>query len=131
MIRKLEDFKDRFNKALSIRNVKPADLSRATGISDATISQYRSGYAKPKEKKLSLLADALDVNPTWLMGLDVPMEYPKHTPGDFVVTGNDRNETYLIELENKARELYKLYENASPEIQAAVDAILKSVQPPT
>jgi len=128
MIIIVEDFKVRFNKALSLRNMRPVELKEKTGISEAAISQYRSGYAKPKQDRLYLIANALNVNPTWLMGLDVPMEYPRNTPGDFIVTNKDRNENYLIEVENKARELYKLYENASPEIQAAVDTILKSAQ---
>lgn len=132
MIKKIEDFKVRFNKALSARNIKPVELSEKTGISESTISQYRSGYAKPKEKKLALIADALNVNPTWLMGLDVPMEYKRaitlsgHTPVDIVITSD--NAQYIIEEEERAREFYMLYSNASPEIQRAVETILKSSQ---
>lgn len=74
MINVVSNFKDRFNQALEVRNILPVDLSKKTKISEATISQYRSGYAKPKEEKLAILSNALNVNPTWLMGLDVPME---------------------------------------------------------
>lgn len=70
----IEDFRYRLDKALSLREMKPIDLARRTGISESTISQYRSGYAKPKEKKLMIIAKSLNVNPTWLLGLDVPME---------------------------------------------------------
>jgi len=69
-----EEFKDRLDKALTIRNIKPADLARKTGITEATISQYRSGYSKPKDKRLVDIANVLHVDPAWLMGLDVPME---------------------------------------------------------
>ncbi len=72
----IENFKYRLEKALTQRNIKPADLAKRTGISESTISQYRSGYAKPKEQKLMIIANALNVNPTWLLGLDVPMEVP-------------------------------------------------------
>ena len=74
MINKVAEFKDRLNQALEDRNIKPVDLAYMTGISESTISQYRSGYAKPKEDKLAKISAALDVNPAWLMGLDVPME---------------------------------------------------------
>lgn len=74
MIEKTGTFKKRFIEAMDIRGIKAADLSRQTGISESTISQYRSGYAEPKEKKLAIIADALKVNPTWLMGLNVAME---------------------------------------------------------
>ena len=74
MINVVSNFKDRFNQALEIRNILPVDLSKRTKISEATISQYRSGYAKPKEEKLAIISNALNVNPAWLMGLDVSME---------------------------------------------------------
>lgn len=70
---KTDSFKNRLDYAMKLKNIKAAELSRRTGISEATISQYRSGYAEPKRKKLGILADALNVSPAWLMGLDVPM----------------------------------------------------------
>lgn len=68
-----ESFQQRFEKALAITGIKPSELSEMTDISQATISQYRSGYSKPKQPRLMDIAKALDVNPVWLMGLDVPM----------------------------------------------------------
>ena len=75
---KIAKFADRLNEALELRDVKPAELHRRTGISEATISQYRSGYAEPKKKKLQAIAEALTVDPAFLMGLDVPptVNYP-------------------------------------------------------
>lgn len=69
----LVKFRDRLNEALLLRGMSPVELHRRTGISESTISQYRSGYAEPKKKKLQIIAEALDVNPTWLMGFDVPI----------------------------------------------------------
>ena len=74
MIEKVASFKERLNQALKIRDIRPVDLARKTKISESTISQYRSGYAEPKEDKLAKIADALSVNPAWLMGLNVFME---------------------------------------------------------
>lgn len=68
-----ESFQQRFEKALAITGIKPSELSEMTGISQATISQYRSGYSQPKQPRLMVIAKALGVNPVWLMGLDVPM----------------------------------------------------------
>ena len=82
MINKIDEFKNRLNRALSLRNVKPVELAQRTKISESTISQYRSGYAKPKADKLSLIADALDVNPAWLMGYDTPMRPISYTEDD-------------------------------------------------
>nr|WP_308743109.1 helix-turn-helix domain-containing protein [uncultured Anaerocolumna sp.] len=70
----VEEFKIRFNEAIGLRNIKPVELSEKTGISKSTISHYMSGYTKPKSDKLYTLAKALNVNVTWLMGYNVPME---------------------------------------------------------
>ena len=42
----VSNFKDRLNQALSIRNIKPVELSEITSISKSTISHYMSGYTK-------------------------------------------------------------------------------------
>lgn len=116
MINVVSTFKDRFNQALEIRNILPADLSRKTKISESTISQYRSGYAKPKEEKLAILSNALAVNPTWLMGLDVPMEL---TPTIIDYESRDMEKALL---------LYQQYKKSIPQVQSAVDALLKPTQ---
>lgn len=38
------------------------------------LSQYISGKVEPSQKKLTVLAETLEVNEAWLMGYDVPME---------------------------------------------------------
>lgn len=76
MIEKVSTFKDRLNEALIIRGIKPVDLSKKTHISEATISQYRNGYAEAKSERLVMIANTLQVDPSWLMGIDVPMEKP-------------------------------------------------------
>lgn len=71
---KKDKFVDRFNKRLSMINMSAAQLSRSTGISEAVISQYRSGKYEPKQDRLETFAIALNVSEAWLMGFDVPME---------------------------------------------------------
>lgn len=74
MIKRVETFKNRFETALNLREMKPVDFALRTGISEATISQWRSGRTEPKSERLFMVANALRVDPTWLMGLDVPMD---------------------------------------------------------
>ena len=64
----------RIRKALSIRNMRQADLCEKAGISKSTLSEYLSGRYLPKQDKTFLIAQALNVDPVWLMGYDVPME---------------------------------------------------------
>ncbi len=68
-----DTFQNRLSTALRIRNIKPVELHEKTGISESLLSKYLSGNAIARQKKLSLLADALNVNPVWLMGYDVPI----------------------------------------------------------
>lgn len=70
----VETFANRLNYALTIRNLKPADLSKITGISEPKISCWRSGKYEAKQDGVKILADALNINPVWLMGYDIPME---------------------------------------------------------
>lgn len=70
----LVQIKDRLKKALSIRGITPVELSQKTGIPKSSISQYMSGYAKPKQDRIYIISKALSINEAWLMGYDVDME---------------------------------------------------------
>lgn len=70
----VETFQNRLATALKIRNMKPVELHEKTDISESLISKYLSGNAIARQRKLSILSEALNVNPVWLMGYDVPME---------------------------------------------------------
>jgi len=74
MDRLVDTFTNRLNKAISLRNIKPIELSEKTGIDKSKISSYMSGRYKAKQDGVYLLAQALNVSEVWLMGYDVPME---------------------------------------------------------
>ena len=67
----------RIKKALSIRNMKQSELCEKTKISKSVLSEYISGVYEPKQDRLFIIAEALNVDPVWLMGFDVPMEKEK------------------------------------------------------
>ncbi len=70
----MEKISVRLNEALNLRNMKPIELSEKTNIDKGSISCYLSGRYDPKSKNIYLMAKALNVSPTWLLGYDVPME---------------------------------------------------------
>lgn len=70
----IDTFKNRLKKALDISNMKQIDLVKKTGLDKTLINKYLAGIMKAKQDKLTILADALNVNEVWLMGYDVPME---------------------------------------------------------
>ena len=73
MSKPIYEIHERISTALSARNMKQQDLVDKTGIPKPSISQYISGYAKPKADRVHLLAIALNVSEPWLLGYDVPM----------------------------------------------------------
>ena len=64
----------RLKKALAMRNMRQADLCEKTKIPKSAISHYLSGSFVPKQDRAFIIAQALNVNPAWLMGFDAPME---------------------------------------------------------
>ena len=81
---KKSDFASRLSQALETRGMKAADLSKKTKVAEGTISCYINGRYEAKQNRVQVFAEALDVNPAWLMGYDVPMEaersQPAHAP---------------------------------------------------
>lgn len=64
----------RIKKALSIRNMRAIELCNKTGIPKSAMSQYINDRFEPKQDRVYLIAQALDVTEAWLMGYDVPMK---------------------------------------------------------
>ena len=70
----VDSFQNRLYIAMAMRNKKASELSKETGIAPAQISQYLKGKFKPKNDVLYVIAKALNVSETWLMGMDVPIK---------------------------------------------------------
>ena len=70
----MDTFAQRFSKALSIRNITAAELSRRLGVNEGTLSNYKKGTYEPKQRRLEAIATILNVSIPWLMGADVPMD---------------------------------------------------------
>ena len=77
-----ENCSKRIAKALSIRGMKQTELCSITKIPKSSISLYLSGAYEPKQDRIYLIAQALDVSEAWLMGYDVPMERQKNISTD-------------------------------------------------
>lgn len=63
----------RLSNALNDAGLSQQELSNASGVSKASISQYISGSHAPSNLSSGKMAKVLNVNPLWLMGFDVPM----------------------------------------------------------
>lgn len=65
----MAEFKDRLEQALNIRNMKPSELSKQTGIGEGAISQYRKGAYKASQRNLEKISKTLNFSIPWLMGI--------------------------------------------------------------
>lgn len=75
-LNKEESFGSRLTKALNYRDMRPHDLAVKMGVTDGTISQYRDENGiDPKIDRVAIISNILQVNPVWLLGYSVPMEF--------------------------------------------------------
>ena len=69
-----DTFSNRLKKVMSLRGIKQVDLVRKTDIDKSLISNYVNGNYTAKQENIHTLAKVLNVDDSWLMGFDVPME---------------------------------------------------------
>lgn len=67
------EFKDRLKLAMEHQGITQTELVKLTGIPKSAISQYLSGAFLPKKDRLGVLAQALNVRETWLIGYNTPL----------------------------------------------------------
>ena len=74
---------ERLNQLMQKYDLRQADVLKRCDsfsylfdvkIQKSDLSQYLSGKIEPSQRKLTILAAALNVNEPWLMGFDVDME---------------------------------------------------------
>ena len=56
-----------FEKLCQNNKVKPSDISKATGIATATLTNWKQGNYEPKQDKLKKIADYFNVSLEYLM----------------------------------------------------------------
>lgn len=106
---------DRLKQIMRDRDIKQVDIINLAkpycklykvklGRND--LSQYVSGKVEPRQTKLYVLSRALNVNPAWLMGYDVPMEKLDDGPSD-ILTNNIEDVYPIILKYEKLNELGK------------------------
>lgn len=61
-----ETFHTRFKKVLDESGITQTELSKLTGIRASSISDYYNGKYTPKQDKVTLIANVLNVSPSWL-----------------------------------------------------------------
>ena len=74
---------ERLNELMNKKGIKQIDILKLVEpyckkynikLNSNDLSQYVTGKVEPRQNKVSVLSDALNINPAWLMGYDVPMD---------------------------------------------------------
>ena len=86
----METVSTRLKKILQIRAITQKDFVHMAAplcqkygmrLSPSKFNQYVTGKSIPDQGMISMLAEALDVNPAWLAGWDAPMKTPTNDDG--------------------------------------------------
>ena len=115
------------------RNLRQADVLRLAEpfikkygerLGKNDLSQYLSGKTEPGQRKLFVLGKALNVNPSWLMGMDVSKEVSE------VYKKNDILTDIVLKLQSddEFREITESIYNASPELLKALKAFISAFE---
>lgn len=115
---KVSNTAERLKHIMSSRGLKQVDILTmckpyctryGVKMNKSDISQYVSGKAEPSQDKLVVLAMALSVQESWLMGFDVPESKKPAAQGD-ELTENKKALMQLIEdcPEDKAARLLQI-----------------------
>lgn len=135
----IDTFQNRLYKAMTIKNMKQVNLVEKTGLDKTLINKYLSGKTNAKQDKLTILADALNVNEIWLMGYDVPMDRNLNslniTPlselqqTEIPILGKVKAGYNYLANENKIGRTYLDYKPSDPENYYALQITGDSMEP--
>ena len=76
----MAEFYQRMREAMEAAGLSQSELCERTKIPKSAMSQYLSGAFKPKQERTYLIARALGVSESWLMGCDTPRERNEPPP---------------------------------------------------
>ena len=99
---------ENFENLCKINNLKPSQVSKATGIHTATLTSWKQGKYTPKPEKLQLIADFFNVSI------------------DYIVTGSKKEKPDIPPLMPEQFELLELYSKLKDEQKTAIMNLLRS-----
>ena len=103
---------ERFQELCRQKGISISQACKEIGIKPSAATNWKTRGGTATVETCQKIADYLHVSIDYIMTGTIPsLNKPEASP-----------------IEEKAVELYGLYEKASPEIQKAVDVLLKSVQ---
>lgn len=114
----MEESAIRLKQLLDETGMSQQELADKSGVHKSKISKYIKGEYCPKADAAQKMGEVFNVSPVWLMGVE----------------GIDRHNQPTMSSDNsspdieKALELYRLYKEANPQVQSAVEILLRPSQ---
>jgi transcriptional regulator with XRE-family HTH domain len=116
---------ERIRKRREQLGLSQTEVANSVNVSKQTLYKYENDIVTniPSDK-IEALARKLETTPEFLMGWEVP----KKATDFIMIGGNARPLPVFAEGDDieKALELYKAYSYASPDVQSAIEILLKS-----
>lgn len=104
-----------FQKLCEEKGISAYKVCKETGITTATMSNWKAGRYKIKADKLQKIADYFEVSLEYLM-----------TGKETTIVEDDFLSTLTPQEREKITLLYQQYQNASPEVRSAVEILLRA-----
>lgn len=104
-------FPRRLSAAMKNQNISYRKLEFLTGIDAASLSRYSSGAIVPNSSQITIIAEALNVNSSWLLGeTSFSPPIPEHISGPFLQAyaslppkQREESERYVLSLQPEKR----------------------------
>ena len=112
----MSDFRTRLLQAISDKKLTASELSRLSGVGKSDISNYMNGVYVAKQDKCYLLAQALSVDPGWLMTGAEPVQ-----PSD----SDDILKVLKVEADPELKSMLRIWKVSSPKARKAAVEVLK------
>ena len=128
-------FSERLRASMDSANMKAVELHERTGISKASISEYLSGNYEPKQRNIFKIAQALNVSPSYLMGVNddprSPVQPPAPASSDLPdLTPKDEREIMHLmdDMKEKLMQEEGLMFDGQPASPESIQSILDAMQ---
>ena len=106
---------DRLRHIMTQKDVKAADIARATGVQPGVLSRYISGKVVPSSENLLTISQYFGVTPSWLLNGSDALESPQPvyniSTKDKVIKAQDKLIDAQIRIANKERQIVELVKN--------------------
>lgn len=112
-------FAERLNRMLQKKGMKQIELVRLAQeknikLGKSHISQYVSGKTVPRKELLQFLAEALEVDPGWLLGNEAPKDHR-----EYAETEQERGNKTMKEFKKSSKLDHVLYDVRGPVVEEA------------